>query len=119
VSNDGQAAAAGSWDDQVILSHDGVLGNSDDIVLGTVRRGTSLAAGASYAQSGSFTLPVHLEGGYSIFVKTDSSAEVNEPDTRANNASAAQPISLTTSYSDLSVEAVGYRRTRRVATAST
>ena len=108
VQNDGTLAAPVAWNDRVILSHDAILGNADDVVLGTVRHvGTIAAGGGTYTQTSSFTLPTRIEGNYSIFVRADADAEIFEPDTRGNNASTARPIVLTTTYADLVVEAIG------------
>ena len=106
VSNNGSAATSAAWDDQIILSTDNYLGNDDDVVLGTYRHIGVLQTGESYAQIKAVSLPLKPEGRYYIFVKSDSRAEVTEPDTRSDNVSSAQAINLTQPYTDLLLESV-------------
>src|SRR6185503_5633095 len=107
VTNVGPAATPTAWSDRVILSRNTFLGDGDDVLLGTVRHTGQLATNANYTQTSSFTLPSLIEGNFSVFVRADNDSEVLEPDTRANNTSSARPITLSTPYADLLVEAVG------------
>ncbi|HEX8961620.1 MAG TPA: CARDB domain-containing protein, partial [Rhodocyclaceae bacterium] len=106
VANNGQADATGDWNDQIIFSTDTTIGNADDVVIGTVRHTGGLAQGASYAQTTSVRVPMRSAGRYYLAVKTDSGAEVVEPDTRADNVSGAHAIDLAEAYSDLNTLSV-------------
>ena len=106
VTNQGQADAVGAWNDQIILSTDNQLGNSDDVVLATVRHEQGLAIGESYQQHASVVIPLVATGNYRLFVKTDSGQELIEPDTRADNVSAAHSLSITLPYTDLYIRDV-------------
>ncbi|WP_277224425.1 CARDB domain-containing protein, partial [Pseudomonas indica] len=103
VSNRGQAATTGDWNDQVILSTDAIIGNADDVVIGTVRHSGGLAQGASYSQTATIRVPMRPEGRYYLGVRTDTASEVLEPDTRSDNASQARAIDLAAAYADLRV----------------
>ncbi|WP_301102649.1 CARDB domain-containing protein, partial [Propionivibrio sp.] len=103
VTNSGEADTASAWNDQIIFSSDAVIGNSDDIVLDTVPHTELLTVGNAYSTTRTVTLPFKPEGRYYLWVKTDSAASVLEPDTRANNTSAAAPIDLIIPYADLNL----------------
>lgn len=69
---------AGNWYDEVYLSLDEVLDNSDTY-LGYRYRNALLAAGAGYDASGSFTLPGTLApNDYFVIVRTDRGNAVTE-----------------------------------------
>ena len=106
VSNHGQADTTAAWNDQVVLSNDAVIGNADDIVIGTVRHTGGLHIGESYAQSATINVPVRADGRYYLGVRSDSGAEAVEPDTRADNNSSASVIDLITPYADLTTVAI-------------
>ncbi|MBK6595660.1 MAG: hypothetical protein IPG23_24855 [Burkholderiales bacterium] len=103
VSNHGQADTAAAWNDQIIFSNDAIIGNADDVVIGTVRHAGGLAAGAGYSQTATINVPMRAMGHYYLAVRSDSGAEVLEPDTRADNVGAARGIDLATAYADLNV----------------
>src|SRR5262249_35762824 len=67
-----------SWQDRVVLSGDTVLGNADDVLLGTVPHSGTLAKDATYTQSGNFVLPNGIAGNYHVFVTADSGNAVDE-----------------------------------------
>jgi subtilase family serine protease len=106
VANDGSVDAVGDWIDRIVLSQDAIFGNADDQVLGTRTRTGGLAAGAFYDASLSVTIPTQLEGGFNLFLRTDATNVVVEPDTRANNDTGPRAVSLSTPFADLAVEAV-------------
>ena len=60
-----------SWTDAVIVSTDDVLGNRDDVVLGTFARNGGLDVGQDYTVSESMFLPPGAAGRYHLFVHTD------------------------------------------------
>lgn len=104
VSNQGQQADTGAaWNDQIIFSSDAIIGNGDDVVIGTVRHAGGLAVGASYSQTATFNVPMRGMGHYYLGVRSDSGAEVLEPDTRADNIGGTRGIDLATAYADLNV----------------
>ncbi|MFZ4526019.1 MAG: CARDB domain-containing protein [Chlorobium sp.] len=78
-----------SWRDEVILSKDETLGNADDVNLGSVYHSNRLAPNESYQGSGSFKLPIDLQGDYHVLVRTDAGAQVNEQEGENNNQSIA------------------------------
>jgi hypothetical protein len=106
VSNDGPVAATGTWIDRVVLSQDTILGNADDRIVAEVTRTLGLAAGATYDVSTPVTLPLQLEGGFNLFLRTDAGNAVVEPDTRTNNTVGPRAVALATPYADLATEAV-------------
>ncbi|QNM95072.1 CARDB domain-containing protein [Chitinimonas koreensis] len=106
VANRGQRDAAGSWDDQIVLSANDVIGDADDVVIGTVRHDGGLRIGGSYAGHATVDLPLRQAGRYYVGVKSDAGGAVLEPDTRADNRSAARAIDLAEAYADLVVGAV-------------
>ena len=106
VSNTGAAASGLIWTDQIILSRDNVIGNADDLILANLRVVGPLTAGSSYSQTISVNLPLGIQGNYYFAVKTDSAAEVLEPDTRANNISAVKAIDIAAAYADLAIESI-------------
>jgi CARDB len=106
ITNQGGTATSSQWNDRIILSRDNVIGNADDITLGTVRHAGAIQPGGSYSQNGVFLLPTLADGNYYIGVQADSGAEVVEPDTRADNFSAPHQITLTAPITDLKVDSV-------------
>ena len=73
VTNAGGAAAAASWTDLAFISSDAVLDDSDVNLGGSVSQGTTLAPGASYTNTFTFTAaPSTAAGSYTIFIKADA-----------------------------------------------
>jgi len=103
VANHGQADTAVDWNDQIVFSNDAIIGNADDVVIGTLRHSGGLAQGGSYAQSATIRIPVRPEGRYYLGIKTDTGTEVLEPDTRVDNVSSARAIDLAAAYADLNL----------------
>ncbi|MDZ4254036.1 MAG: CARDB domain-containing protein, partial [Sulfuritalea sp.] len=103
ISNQGQADTAAAWNDQITFSNDSIIGNADDVVIGTVRHSGGLAVGASYSQTATFNVPMREMGHYYLGIRSDSGTEVLEPDTLADNVGAARGIDLATAYADLNV----------------
>jgi YD repeat-containing protein len=77
------------WVDNVILSKDDVFGNGDDLYLGRVYHSNRLAPTESYQGSGSFRLPIDMEGDYHVFVQTDAWGQVTELNGENNNQTVA------------------------------
>jgi hypothetical protein len=86
VRNDGSDAAR-NWRDTFYLSRDQVFDRDTDIVLGSYNRGTGLAAGQSYTETQTFTVPQGLEGSFYVFAVADSGNSVYERRVEANNIS--------------------------------
>jgi RHS repeat-associated protein len=77
------------WTDKVILSQDDTLGNSDDVNLGSLYHSNRLNPNESYQGTGSFKLPIDLQGGYHVFVQTDTWNGVTELNGENNNLGVA------------------------------
>ncbi|GAB1542484.1 hypothetical protein NUACC21_51580 [Scytonema sp. NUACC21] len=73
VTNIGTGAGITSkWYDRVIASVDGIVGNSDDVILGEFEYSGGLVKDAFYNQSKTIQLPANFEGKYKLFVATDA-----------------------------------------------
>jgi hypothetical protein len=97
--------AEGGWNDQIILSSDDIIGNGDDLMIGSFRHEGGLDAGESYTQNVSLRMPLRSAGPYTLGIRTDSASEA-EPDPGADNLGSALPFELITPIVDLSVIAV-------------
>lgn len=73
-----------SWFDSVYLSRDQIFDRDSDILLGSRSR-ISLDAGGSYTTTANFSIPRGLAGPFYVFVATDSTNRINEPDGEFNN----------------------------------
>ncbi|MEI7902356.1 MAG: CARDB domain-containing protein, partial [bacterium] len=91
VTNQGNGTAESSWSDYVYLSSNAVW-DAQDVSLGSVSRGKSVAAGASYAWTNTVTLSQWQPGSYYLIVKADSGSAVFESN-ETNNA-VAFPVNL-------------------------
>ncbi|MCA3160380.1 MAG: S8 family serine peptidase [Burkholderiales bacterium] len=79
VSNTGTGLTTrSSWTDHLWISKDDVLGNDDDILVGTFQHTAPLAAGASRSVKTSITPPLSAVGSYRLFVVTDANSAVPE-----------------------------------------
>ncbi len=103
VANNGNLDTPAAWNDQIVISTDSIIGNNDDLVIGTYRHTGILKTGESYTKSVSVNLPYKPAGKYYLAVKSDSGLEVLEPDTRADNISLVSAIDVLTPYADLTV----------------
>ncbi|MCH2167040.1 MAG: LEPR-XLL domain-containing protein, partial [Oceanicola sp.] len=104
--------ALATWYDEVWLSRDGALGDIDDVLLARVARQGGLVQAAGYDGQATFAMPQVAGGDWQIIVRTDADATLDEPGTRANNASAGSAVAVTAPSADLSVESVTSSRTR-------
>jgi parallel beta-helix repeat protein len=97
-----------SWTDRVVLSRNGVLGDSDDLVVGQFTHDGAMPAGSAYERTQIVPLAARTNGRFTLFVQTDSHDEVFEPSGHQSNQN--QPshfVDITpTPYADLVVEAV-------------
>jgi hypothetical protein len=80
------------WYDRVYLSLDQNVSN-DDINLGSVYRAGALDQLASYSTTGTFSLPVNLNGSYYVLVQTDRDNNVIEGTFENNNVLASDSSS--------------------------
>ena len=97
---------AGARTDRVVLSADDIIGNDDDIVIGSSAR-TTLAAGSFEDVSISLQLPQDLVGAYKLAVITDALSAVEEGDDEGDNVSVPLSVEILPANSpDLVVEAV-------------
>ena len=88
---------------KLLFSLDNIIGNGDDLVVGTVRHSGKLQPGEDYSRSVTVNVPIRNAGRYYLGVRSDRAAETLEPDTRANNNSLASAIDLRVPYADLTV----------------
>ena len=79
VRNDGDSTGNRSWFDSVYLSRDQVFDRNSDIFLGSRSR-SNLAGGDRYSVTTNFDIPRGLAGPFYVFVATDSTNRINEPD---------------------------------------
>jgi subtilase family serine protease len=80
------------WYDRVYLSLDKNV-SGDDINLGSVYRSGALEPSASYSATGTFSLPVNLDGSYYVLVQTDRDNNVIEGAFENNNVLASDSTS--------------------------
>lgn len=92
-SNAWGATQVTDWYDRVVVSSDDVIGNGDDIVLGSFAHHGSLEKGSSYLASATVTIPQAVSGHLRLFVTTDSTNSVYEFKYELNNTSALIPLS--------------------------
>jgi hypothetical protein len=86
-------ASEPSWTDQVYLSTSNVT-TSSSTLLGTFTEGSALAAGASYSDSRSVSLPAGISGTYYLLVSTNSNAAVFENGDVSDNVLPSAPITV-------------------------
>jgi subtilase family serine protease len=109
VSNQGATDADQDWTDQIVYSTDALIGDADDVVIASVRHSGGLRVGEGYSQTAEVTIPVRSAGRYHLGIRSDSGAEVPEPDTRADNH-AARAIDIVAPYADLVLDEVNAPR---------
>ncbi len=97
-----------TWTDSIVASSNSILGDGDDIVLGSFVRSGALSLGQSYTRSENILLPPAFSGRYQLFVKADAKNEVFENGNEANNvATLSQPFDvMPIPYADLIVTRV-------------
>src|SRR5206468_3148752 len=97
-----------TWNDTVIASTDDVLGNGNDIVLGTFTHTDGLAVNDSYTLTKTLTLTPGFQGRYFLFVQSDYGNKIFENFNETNNASRAPNFFdvLTQPSADLVVSSV-------------
>jgi hypothetical protein len=98
------ATVVGAWTDRVLASVNAVVGDGDDIVLGSVTHSGILAGGGEYDELRTLEVPFGLVGPYHLFVVTDVGRLVYESDD-TNNASQPQALIVTRHVPDLEVSA--------------
>ena len=109
VSNVGHAGTTLSgWSDQIFLSADEILGNGDDVFLGSFDHSGVLDVNDSYQQTQTVRLSDGISGGYYIVVKVDSENAVNEFALEGNNVTVSENSTQVTlaPYADLIVSSV-------------
>jgi hypothetical protein len=97
-----------SWTDRVVYSTNDVLGDGDDIVLGTVQRDGALGAGQSYEGTVTYRFGPGFTRQGKVFVRTDALGAVWENGLEANNQAQAAGLLdvMPIPYADLRVESV-------------
>ncbi|HMJ88491.1 MAG TPA: CARDB domain-containing protein, partial [Candidatus Acidoferrum sp.] len=92
IANQGDAAASGSWSEQVFLADNATGGNT--IYLASVFHSTGLGAGASITHTARVTLPAFSSGSRFFVVRADSGNQVYELNETNNAAVDEQSILL-------------------------
>ena len=108
VVNAGDGAvpsAQASWNDKLFLSTDATLQIGWDVLLGTFTHNGVLAAGDTYTQTRTLTIPNAVEGSCSLLLFADADESVTELADDNNDADTAIEITLTP-WPDLQVAAV-------------
>ncbi|MFO0443142.1 MAG: CARDB domain-containing protein, partial [Betaproteobacteria bacterium] len=97
-----------SWTDRVVYSTNDVLGDGDDIVLGTFQRDGALGAGQSYEGTVTYRFGPGFTRQGKVFVRTDALGAVWENGQEANNQGQATGVLdvMPIPYADLRVESV-------------
>jgi hypothetical protein len=108
VANTGSATANGPWLDSVYISTSATFNANNSVFLGNYPFTGTLAPGATYSQTTSFTLPDTTHGNFYVFVMTDSGNALNECQGETNKVGGSSsvvnvPVTL---YPDLKVTAV-------------
>ena len=75
VTNQGQVDTTESWNDEVVFSLDNIIGNGDDLVVGTVRHSGKLQPGEDYSRSVTVNVPIRNAGRYYLGVQSDRAAQ--------------------------------------------
>jgi hypothetical protein len=69
VTNQGlRPTIPGAWQDQVFLSQNAVIGDADDVLVGSFLHNGTLLPGESAVQTRTVSLPFGVKGSYSLFV---------------------------------------------------
>ena len=95
-----------TWSDLVILSSNQTTGDGDDVVLHSSAHTGALAAGATYDDTASVTLPLGLTGAFWLFVLADAGGEVGEFNNLNNLSTAIELAVSDPDHSDLTVSNV-------------
>ena len=93
VTNQGEAAATGTWTDKIYLSSDSAVG--EDKFFDAFSLTGTLAPGESVERRQLITLPKELSGEHYVVVQTDANRQLYEHAGENNNAKlASQPINI-------------------------
>ncbi|HMJ91433.1 MAG TPA: CARDB domain-containing protein, partial [Candidatus Acidoferrum sp.] len=106
TGNGRPAGTVSAWSDRVVLSHNGIYGDADDVILANVPRASAMNAGVQYAGNFNGALPAGLSGTYTVFIFADAADQVYEYTNAAPNlALASGTMSIASGpYADLTVE---------------
>ncbi|MDB6172921.1 MAG: hypothetical protein JWL59_2232, partial [Chthoniobacteraceae bacterium] len=109
IQNAGNTSTvAGAWSDRVTLSLNPILGDGDDIVIGTIPHVGALASGGSYIETSTLTIPDGIAGEYYLIVEADAGNAVNEFLLEGDNVTVSNATLhvVRAAYPDLVPEAV-------------
>ncbi len=108
VKNTGAGEAANqTWSDLVYLSTDRILDKQVDHYLGSVPSTTAVAPGQTYSGTGTFVVPVGLNGNYHIIVVPNGLGSLPETDQEDNAGASNQATDVQlTPPPDLQVTAI-------------
>lgn len=103
VTNQGNGdTITASWTDSLWVSLDDVIGDGNDVLVGSVAHQGVLAPDGSYTVNVAPTLPFALKGAARFYVRTDAGSQVTEA-LEANNLSAVSVATISRRESDLTV----------------
>ncbi|MEM6364871.1 MAG: CARDB domain-containing protein, partial [Planctomycetota bacterium] len=103
VTNRGDRTNAGTWQDSIYLTENGVFNPATSKLLGRVIHNGDLAFGESYSESLTARVPAVLPDDFQVVVITDSGRVLPDSDL-ANNSESAPPTSV-------SVPSLGFGQT--------
>jgi hypothetical protein len=107
VTNQGQRPTIpGAWQDYVFLSQNAVIGDADDVQVGSFLHNGTLQPGESTVQTRTVSLPFGVKGQYYLFVTADGANHVFEAAQESNNQSLLEAVGVLTAYADFAVDAV-------------
>jgi hypothetical protein len=107
VTNQGlRPTIPGAWQDQVYLSQNAVIGDADDVLVGSFLHNGALLPGESAVQTRTVSLPFGVKGAYNLFVTADGAGHVFEAGQEGNNQSTLEAIDVLTAYADFAVDSV-------------
>ncbi|HDR14303.1 MAG TPA: hypothetical protein ENN79_02220, partial [Desulfobacteraceae bacterium] len=91
VVNNGPNEVNGPWTDSIYIAPNG--DRSKAVRIGSFTMSQTVGAGFSYERTENFRLPVHIQGVYELFVRTDAAGVVIDPD-RSNNDDEGSDITI-------------------------
>ncbi|UOP01492.1 CARDB domain-containing protein [Kingella potus] len=98
------AGRTAAWTDSVVYSANDMLGDGDDIVLGSRTHSGALAAGASYTDRITYRFTPEFSRSGRLFVQIDNSSRVWENGSESNNVHSSTLEVMPKPYADLVVE---------------
>ncbi len=97
-----------TWTDVLVASRDAILGNNDDVLLGSFEHSGGLDVNQSYSRTESLLTPPAFNGRFNLFVRSDSAQQVFENGFEQNNIASPDNFLdvIPIPYADLVVDTV-------------